>query len=86
LGGGEIILISALILILLGAKSLPEITEGFRVGMKEFRKAAREVTKELAERFDGEYASNRQSHPILMALTLILGAACVIFVVYEFSK
>ena len=61
LGGGEIILISALILILLGAKSLPEITEGFRVGMKEFRKAAREVTKELAERFDGEYASNRQN-------------------------
>jgi len=61
LGGGEIILILALILILLGAKSLPEITEGFRVGMKEFRKAAREVTKELAERFDGEYASNRQN-------------------------
>jgi len=83
LGGGEVILILALILILLGAKRLPEIGEGFWQGMKEFRKATREVTEEMT----GQEADDAcPSHPVLMALTLILGVACVILVVYEFSK
>jgi Sec-independent protein translocase protein TatA len=45
LGGGEVILILVLFLILLTAKRLPEITEGFRHGLKEFRKATRALTK-----------------------------------------
>ena len=38
LGGGEVILVLALILILLGAKKLPDIARGLSEGLSEFRK------------------------------------------------
>src|SRR6266705_1700658 len=38
MGGGEIILILALLLILLGAKKLPELAKGLGLGFFEFRK------------------------------------------------
>ncbi len=47
LGGGEIILILALVLILFGAKKLPELAKGLGTGIKEFKKATREVTEEM---------------------------------------
>jgi sec-independent protein translocase protein TatA len=47
LGGGEIILILALILILFGAKKLPELAKGLGQGIKEFKKATKEVTDEV---------------------------------------
>ena len=47
LGGGEIILILALVLILFGAKKLPELAKGLGTGIKEFKKATREVTDEV---------------------------------------
>jgi sec-independent protein translocase protein TatA len=49
LGGGEIILILALILILFGAKKLPELAKGLGQGIKEFKKATREVTEEVSQ-------------------------------------
>src|SRR6266496_6010146 len=48
LGGGEIILILALVLILFGAKKLPELAKGLGTGIKEFKKATREVTEEIS--------------------------------------
>src|SRR5947209_1261607 len=48
LGGGEIILILALILILFGAKKLPELAKGLGQGIKEFKKATRDVTEEVS--------------------------------------
>ena len=47
LGGGEIILILALILILFGAKKLAELAKGLGQGIKEFKKATREVSDEI---------------------------------------
>ena len=47
LGGGEIILVLALVLILFGAKKLPELAKGLGTGIKEFKKATREVTDEI---------------------------------------
>ena len=52
LGGGEIILILALVLILFGAKKLPELAKGLGTGIKEFKKATREVTDEVANAMD----------------------------------
>jgi len=52
LGGGEIILILALILILFGAKKLPELAKGLGSGIKEFKKATREVTDEIQHSVD----------------------------------
>ena len=52
LGGGEIILILALVLILFGAKKLPELAKGLGKGIKEFKKATREVTDEIHSAMD----------------------------------
>ena len=52
LGGGEIILILALVLILFGAKKLPELAKGLGTGIKEFKKATREVTDEMQNAVD----------------------------------
>src|SRR5258708_6299008 len=49
LGGGEIILILALILILFGARKLPELAKGLGQGIKEFKKATKEVTDEVSQ-------------------------------------
>jgi sec-independent protein translocase protein TatA len=46
-GGWEIILILAVVLILFGAKKLPELAKGLGQGIKEFKKATREVTEEI---------------------------------------
>jgi len=47
LGGWEIILILAVVLILFGAKKLPELAKGLGQGIREFKKASNEVTSEL---------------------------------------
>ena len=52
LGGGEIILILALVLILFGAKKLPELAKGLGTGIREFKKATREVTDEIQNAAD----------------------------------
>ena len=57
LGGGEIILILALVLILFGAKKLPELAKGLGTGIKEFKKATREVTEEVQNAADETPAS-----------------------------
>lgn len=47
IGGWEVILILAVVLILFGAKKLPELAKGLGSGIKEFKKASREVTEEI---------------------------------------
>lgn len=45
--GWQIILIVAVILVLFGAKKIPEFAKGLGQGIKEFKKASKEVTDEL---------------------------------------
>ncbi len=47
IGGWEIILIVLAILILFGAKKIPELAQGVGKGMKEFKKAIREVEEDI---------------------------------------
>jgi len=47
LGGGQILLILALILIFFGARRIPELAKGLGQGIKEFKKATREVSDEI---------------------------------------
>lgn len=47
LGGWEVLLIFAVVLVLFGAKKLPELAKGLGNGIKEFKKATREVTDEI---------------------------------------
>ena len=52
LGGWEIVLILAVVLILFGAKKLPELAKGLGTGIKEFKKATREVSDEIHSAMD----------------------------------
>ena len=52
LGGWEIVLILAVVLILFGAKKLPELAKGLGSGIKEFKKATREVSDEIHSAMD----------------------------------
>lgn len=47
LGTGEIILILLVILILFGAKKIPELAQGLGKGIREFKKAMREVEEDV---------------------------------------
>ena len=47
LGGQELILILLIILLLFGANKLPELAKGLGKGMKEFKKAQREIEEEF---------------------------------------
>lgn len=47
MGGSQIILILALILIFFGARRIPELAKGLGQGIREFKKATREVTDEI---------------------------------------
>lgn len=47
MGATEIILIVLAILILFGAKKIPELAKGIGKGMKEFKKAVREVEEDI---------------------------------------
>jgi len=49
LGGGEIILILAIVLILFGAKKLPELAKGLGQGIREFKKATNHASAGLRE-------------------------------------
>jgi len=51
-GGWEIVLILAVVLILFGAKKLPELAKGLGQGIKEFKKATNDVTSELQRAAD----------------------------------
>jgi sec-independent protein translocase protein TatA len=50
LGGGEIVLILALVLILFGARKLPELAKGLGQGIKEFKKATQDTIKSIDDK------------------------------------
>ena len=47
LGSTEILVIAVVVLILFGAKKVPELMKGVGTGIKEFKKASRDVQDEL---------------------------------------
>ena len=47
LGAPEIILIAVVILILFGAKKIPEFMQGLGKGVREFRKASKDIQEEI---------------------------------------
>ena len=46
-GGGELIIILVIVLILFGAKRIPEIASGLGKGIREFKKSVKEVQSEI---------------------------------------
>ncbi len=48
-GAPEIILIIVVVVLLFGAKKIPELAQGIGKGMKEFKKAVKEVEEDITE-------------------------------------
>ena len=47
ISGAEIFIILVVVLVLFGAKKIPDIAKGLGKGMREFRKATDDIKKEL---------------------------------------
>jgi len=71
LGQGEIVLFLAMVLILFGARWLPELSRGLGRGIFEFRKATKEVTDEIdgAASEAGQSVGGIYGRPAAEALT-----------------
>lgn len=54
MGPWELFLIFVVILLLFGARRLPEIAQGLGKGIKEFRKAMKDTTDEIKGSISGE--------------------------------
>jgi len=55
LSGGELVLVLVAILILFGAKRIPEFAKGLGQGIKEFKKASSDVTTEFHNAMNQEH-------------------------------
>ncbi|HLW19540.1 MAG TPA: twin-arginine translocase TatA/TatE family subunit [Cyclobacteriaceae bacterium] len=54
IGGGSLILIFVVILLLFGAKGIPELAKGLGRGLTEFKKATKEIQEDLASDKDNK--------------------------------
>ena len=54
LGTGEILVILLIVLLLFGAKKLPELAKGLGKGINEFKKASNDIKKEVEKTVDSE--------------------------------
>jgi sec-independent protein translocase protein TatA len=60
IGPWEIGLIVLIVLLLFGAKRIPEIARGMGKGIKEFKKAAHEVESEISDSAEEEEAPKKR--------------------------
>lgn len=63
LGGWEIFLIIFAILVLFGAKKIPELARGLGQGIREFKDATKEVRSNLDEGMNQQAPVNRATPP-----------------------
>ncbi len=61
-GGIEIIIIVLIILLLFGAKRIPELARGIGQGIQEFRKASDDIKKEIDKGADDIKSSSSKKH------------------------
>jgi sec-independent protein translocase protein TatA len=69
-GGPDLIIILVIVLVLFGAKKLPELARGLGQSMNEFRKAREELDRELhsaGNNLKGQPRTDRQVQPAIPA-------------------
>ncbi|RPI13248.1 MAG: twin-arginine translocase TatA/TatE family subunit [Ignavibacteriae bacterium] len=54
LGTSEIILIAIVILVLFGAKKIPDMMQGLGKGIREFKKASKDIEEDLTKPLDSK--------------------------------
>ena len=60
LGTPEILLILLIVLIFFGAKKIPELAQGLGKGVREFRKAARDIQEEIEKEDSGKKSEEKK--------------------------
>jgi sec-independent protein translocase protein TatA len=63
LGFPEMLLIFLVVLLLFGAKKLPEIAQGLGKGIREFKKAMKETSDEVKGSVSGELPPPKREEP-----------------------
>ncbi|HED38212.1 MAG TPA: twin-arginine translocase TatA/TatE family subunit [Ignavibacteria bacterium] len=59
-GAGEIVLIVLVILVLFGAKKIPDLAQGIGKGIKEFKKAIKNVEEDVKSEADVNKSETKQ--------------------------
>ncbi len=62
IGGMEVLLIFLVVLLLFGAKKLPELARGLGKGINEFKKATNDIKDEIDSATDFDSQINHNSH------------------------
>jgi len=66
LGFGELMIILVIVLVLFGAKRIPEISASFGKGIREFKKNVNEVERSITEpetpRYDSRLSAGEPTH------------------------
>ena len=75
IGGQELILLLLIILVLFGAKKLPELARGMGQAVKEFQKAKDEFSQELHSAGKTDVAANPEVRPAPATMPRIENAA-----------
>ena len=71
LGGGELVVVVVAVLILFGAKRIPEFAKGLGQGIKEFKKASSDVTNEFHNAMNVESTPAPPPAPAPKALPVV---------------
>ena len=71
MGGQELILILLIVLVLFGAKKLPELARGMGQAIKEFQKAKDEFGNELHSAGKTEVASKQETQPVPATIPIV---------------
>ena len=58
LGGQELLIILVIVVLLFGAKKIPELAKGLGTGIKEFKKASTDAEKQLNVKDDNKSKEN----------------------------
>jgi sec-independent protein translocase protein TatA len=70
LGGMEWIIVLLAVLLLFGAKKIPELAKGLGTGIKEFKRATREVTDEIQNAPTAQTGKSPAASPLPPALAV----------------
>ncbi|MBN1504656.1 MAG: twin-arginine translocase TatA/TatE family subunit [Candidatus Eisenbacteria bacterium] len=63
IGFREILIVILIVLLLFGARRIPEVMKAFGKGVKEFKKAAKEIESSVDEDSDANSGGQKPSQP-----------------------
>ena len=64
IGGGEIFIVLFVVLLLFGAKKIPELARGLGKGMREFKDATQEIQREIHDNVNQPGISGSKTNPV----------------------